>query len=360
MNYPPPGPVAKPSSPALAVVAVVLSLVGCIVMPLLAMLSGLMWHGKDEAITGVAVTLGLGGLAVAVSLVLAIVALARGGAGKTAAIVAIVFDVLSVPAGIAAATLALIFAVGGGVHGRPFRARASAFRTRTRSGDAWSSDVRPCLDDLDAATRSALAEAWAESASLEHASIAAFSSLSLDLLALGAPPELVARTHRAALDEVAHARDCFALASAYAGAPLTAAPFPEARLAPPRESDAERLRRVAVETAVDGVVGEGAAAAIARASAEAATDPVVARVLARIAEEEAAHAALASEVLDWALARAPELRDVVLRAIPAEATAAAGGRDLSRHGHASPAAWARVRSEVRARLVAALAPARAA
>jgi hypothetical protein len=39
----------------------------------------------------------------------------------------------------------------------------------------------------------------------------------LELLALGAPAELVEKAHVAALDEIEHARICFALASAYGG-----------------------------------------------------------------------------------------------------------------------------------------------
>ena len=49
------------------------------------------------------------------------------------------------------------------------------------------------------------------------AEIASFARTSLDLLALGAPADLVAETHRAALDEIEHARIAYALASAFSG-----------------------------------------------------------------------------------------------------------------------------------------------
>jgi hypothetical protein len=52
---------------------------------------------------------------------------------------------------------------------------------------------------------------------MEHASIAANARFALELLSLGAPPELVEETYQAMADETVHARDACALASAYAG-----------------------------------------------------------------------------------------------------------------------------------------------
>src|SRR5690606_18379163 len=56
--------------------------------------------------------------------------------------------------------------------------------------------------DLPPAARAALAAHWAEVAALEHASVASFAGFTLDLMALGAPPELLAEAQRAALDEI--------------------------------------------------------------------------------------------------------------------------------------------------------------
>ena len=77
-----------------------------------------------------------------------------------------------------------------------------------------------------------LAAAWLEIAQLEHASIAAFASLSLRLLAAGAPAELVTASHRAALDEVEHARIAFELASVYGGRRVGPGRFDAATRAP--------------------------------------------------------------------------------------------------------------------------------
>jgi hypothetical protein len=61
---------------------------------------------------------------------------------------------------------------------------------------------------------------------LEHASVASFARFSLQLMAAGAPASLVEAAHRAALDEIEHARLTFRLASRYEGRALGPGPLP--------------------------------------------------------------------------------------------------------------------------------------
>ncbi len=326
---------------------------------------GLAFSSSGTGLVAVVVALVLGGITVVVAAVLAIIALARGGDHRTSAIVALVLGVLSLPAGAFAGFWGLLFAAGGGAHGRPFRAGTRAYRTPTAPGEAWSaSGPIPDVSALAPEQRRALAEQWTADASLEHASIAAFSALSLDLLALGAPPSLVARAHRAATDEIAHAEDCFALASAYAGASLSAAAFPEVHASRPRESAAGCLRRLAVETAVDGCVGEATAAAVARDMQSTALDPVVAGVLARIARDEQSHADLAWDILHWCLARGdgnvlPSVLDALGPSTNEPKPLHDGAvHDLSAHGRASSSAWSEARARVRREVLARLARSR--
>jgi hypothetical protein len=153
---------------------------------------------------------------------------------------------------------------------------------------------------VDDATRSRLADEWLCDAQMEHASIAAFAKVSLDLARVGAPPELVQRVHQAALDEVRHARLCFGLASAYAGSPRSAGPL-DVPLDASRavETRSGLLARIAVQSAIDGCVHEaGAAYGIDRA-ARSAEDPVVRKILEGIANDEHAHAELAWDILVW-------------------------------------------------------------
>jgi hypothetical protein len=142
---------------------------------------------------------------------------------------------------------------------------------------------------------------WTRAAREEHESIASFARVSLELMALGAPASLVADCHRAALDEIVHARMAFALAVAEQGAdgaPIGPEPLPHA--CAPIVPDLVRLAR---ETLVDGCIGETAATLRATRESSASTNAREAAALARIAEDESRHAELAFRILAWALVR---------------------------------------------------------
>lgn len=175
----------------------------------------------------------------------------------------------------------------------------------------WQGRERPAIEGLSATERVALAAAWQADGLMEHASIASFARFVLHLLALGAPPSLVGAAQQALADEVEHARRCFALAGAYAGHPVGPGPLAiDGALAGPLT-----LREAAVAAVLEGCIGETLAAHQAAAAAEVATDPVVRRVLAGIAEDEARHAELAWRFVAWALARGgAEVREAVVRA----------------------------------------------
>lgn len=181
--------------------------------------------------------------------------------------------------------------------GRPLvRDDAPVIAAREASA-SWLDGRATDLAGLDAATRAALARAWLDDARAEHASIAAFTRLSMQLLAAGAPPDLLAETHRAAIDEVRHAQRCFTLASAYGAAPEAPGGLSIEAI---REAPCD-LATIAREALLDGCVGEGVAAVVARASSDDARDPEVRETLAVIADDERRHAALAWSVLSWCL-----------------------------------------------------------
>lgn len=163
---------------------------------------------------------------------------------------------------------------------------------------AWSGGPDGLSDDaLTPAQRSALAEHWTRSMREEHASVAAFARLSLQLMSLGAPPELLRRVHQAAIDEVDHARRCAALASRFAGEPLSPGALPAA-CAPIAVVDHATL---AVDTLREGCVGEAVFAGAAARARDRATDPAVREALTVIARDEAEHAALAWDVVAWCM-----------------------------------------------------------
>ena len=154
-----------------------------------------------------------------------------------------------------------------------------------------------------------IAGEWLEDARMEHASIASFARFTLDLLAFGAPPELLELAQRAALEEVEHARLCFGLAARYGAADYGPGPLEVAEV-----RVAASLWDAALSAFDEGCVGETLAAFQALAALELATDPEVRRTLAQIAEQEAAHAELAWRFVSWSAARlGPELARVLER-----------------------------------------------
>ncbi|XXY45198.1 ferritin-like domain-containing protein [Sorangium sp. So ce269] len=200
---------------------------------------------------------------------------------------------------------------GAGGCGRPFLVGGEPRLADVEARADWVLDA--AADEplaLDPTTRAALAEAWLADARLEHASIASFARFALDLLALGAPPALIEAAQRALADELQHARDCFTLASRYAGRSLGAG-----ALATGGALDAPTLASAAASAVREGCVGETLAAVQAGEQRSRARDPEVRRALDRIAADEAAHAELAWAFVRWAVARGGEpVRAAVARA----------------------------------------------
>ncbi|MBN8226507.1 ferritin-like domain-containing protein [Corallococcus macrosporus] len=190
--------------------------------------------------------------------------------------------------------------------GRVLRLKGRARVARRTLGEGWADEASPQLEGLTPYQRTVLGEAWMYSAGMEHASIPAFAKLSLKLSALGAPSELLEACHLAALDEVRHARRCFALARAYSGLPWSAGAIPELgqeRPQRPISDDSDEWSRLVRGSLLDGCLGEGLAASVAAEASRRACDPVVRETLAVIAEDEERHAELGWDVLAFALER---------------------------------------------------------
>lgn len=179
--------------------------------------------------------------------------------------------------------------------GRPLRDGDSVVVAATRERTGWAERAE-LGRDWPAAVRADAAQAWSQEAAFEHASVAAFARLAIDLMVHGAPAELVDAAHVAARDEIRHAQLCYGVASAFAATTLGPAP-----LALSARPTAPTLEALAVECFRDGCVNETVAAlSVAEASRRAGT-PELRATLAAIAEDEARHAELSYRVLAWAL-----------------------------------------------------------
>jgi len=186
--------------------------------------------------------------------------------------------------------------------GRQLRRHGRVLLPKVVAGGGWTGSINRLVDGTNAPA--GLADRWRENGRTEHASVASFARLTLDLMALGAPPELVRAANEDALDEIRHTQACFALASAIDGKAESPGAFPEAQ----RAHTLSRWRRLAlVELAVlsliDGALHEGVSARIVAKLGRRCEQPVIRRVLLEIAADEGRHAAHGWDVVDWCLSQ---------------------------------------------------------
>jgi hypothetical protein len=185
--------------------------------------------------------------------------------------------------------------------GRQLRRFGRVLLPATGAGRRWV--TQPLNIDEHASAPAGLAHQWRENGKTEHASVAAFARLTLDLMALGAPPTLIAAANRDALDEIRHAELCFSLASALDGQEISPSPFPEAqRVGTLPRSRTLALAQLAVDSLVDGALHEGVSARIISKLAQRCEVPTVRVALKEIAADEGLHAAHGWTVAEWCLA----------------------------------------------------------
>jgi hypothetical protein len=196
------------------------------------------------------------------------------------------------------------------IPGRPFLVDDVATTASAAARSDWLAEP-VAVAQLSPEERTRVAEYWTQAGLMEHASVAAFARFALQLLAQGAPAELVAGAQAAALDEIRHARACFSLASAYAGAPVGPGPLAMANVS--IEASAAVVLRAVIR---EGCIGE-TVAALAAAEAAACAEGRLAELLAGIADDELRHAELAWRYAAWALSRHPELDAVLTEEIAA-------------------------------------------
>lgn len=184
------------------------------------------------------------------------------------------------------------------VDGMPRLAPAKEIASNHRVVSKQEAQLSACFARLSPEHRAFLAEHYTREARYEHASVAAFSRVSLSLLAHGAPGELVAETHRAAIDEVAHAERMFLIASAALGYEIGPGSLDLAGAL----GGGTSLADLASEALREGAFGELAAAMVLREEAAVAPEPVRALVSAT-ADDEERHVELAWRTVAWALER---------------------------------------------------------
>ena len=243
-----------------------------------------------------------------------------------------------------------------GVPGRPLRADDTPILAPTMTRHDWAEPAALAgLHLLNATDRAVLTRHWLGLAALEHASVASFARFTLQLMALGAPADLVAAAQQAGLDEVRHARLCYGVAGLLSGAPLGPAALDLRAVT--LDFDPETVLREVIREAC---IGETLGAAEAFELADLALDPTLAQLWRGIAEDELRHAALGWATLRWLLSTHPHLAPVAavaLSELNSVLQVAPGGTHLPRFGLLGPQATRNLRLRT---LHAVVAPAAAA
>jgi hypothetical protein len=156
-------------------------------------------------------------------------------------------------------------------------------RPRVAEGAGYDRGATACR-------RASLGDYLAGAAELEAASVPAFRRLAADLAAHRAPEPLVDAARAAIADEARHWRRTRALARRHGGCPVR----PAIAAAPPAS-----LAELAIDNVVEGCVRETYGALVAAHQATEAREPAVRELMADIAADERAHAALAWRIDAW-------------------------------------------------------------
>jgi len=245
----------------------------------------------------------------------------------------------------------------GAAWGRPLRVNGKTIHPELEESDAWARGALPNAAGLAEADKQALGALWLHDAKKEHASAPAFSKVAWLLAAAGSPPELMRRAHFAAIQEIEHARLCFALASGYLGKEYGPKPMPALTSSALAQKE-DALAALALESFADGCLLEDFNADVAEKCAEICKDDAVRAALARIAKEERSHAQLSWDILAWTLESDPEkiapllegaIKNIEKQPRPTavsvellETVAAADKNALRRHGRLDDADWQKI------------------
>jgi hypothetical protein len=215
--------------------------------------------------------------------------------------------------------------------GRPFTVDGQARLAPTSAANGWSQTSEWMATGMTEDQRDRLITHWTETAQFEHASVASFARFTMQLMAVGAPADLIAESTRAQADEIRHARVCLGIASTLADETIGLG----ALAINGSLEGADSIPSILVDTIKEACVNETISAAICQASGEAATDAFITDALVSIAEDEQRHSTLAWRTVRWLLAEHPELADLA-RATFDEAMAQPWGSSTESTGDLTP------------------------
>jgi hypothetical protein len=140
----------------------------------------------------------------------------------------------------------------------------------------------------------------------EHASIATFSRLNLELLAAGAPHKLIEKSSQAVIDEIRHTRIFSALYKNIFLEEVTVKPCKDfldiGQLSTRFQTVSERIYQIGKAAFTDGMCNEGYHAVYLETLVEHCKSDRVGKLFSRVAQDERKHFDLAKSIVGWSAA----------------------------------------------------------
>ena len=194
--------------------------------------------------------------------------------------------------------------------------------------------------------RARLAETWRRRAAAEYLAVSTFSFLAVDLVAAGAPADVLSHAARSQLDEIRHAELAIRMVEIYGGQRIEP-PAGMSRL--PYDKTRPKLHQAVANTLLVSCVSETYATTVLIATRELTTDPVAHAVLTSIYSDEVMHARLGwsylrygieqggQGVIDAAAEMVPRALRGVANVVEAERPVGEVTEAVRRHGLMTPA-----------------------
>ncbi len=164
----------------------------------------------------------------------------------------------------------------------------------------WEQTLAPTLPDD---VRTELARIWGERIPTEYRSITGFGTFSFDLIAAGAPPDLVAVCHRVCIDELRHTELAVRMVEVYGG---RRPQLPREISTLPATEGISAVAQAARSAISLSCLGETFACTELTMLRDRAVDPVVRGVLTVFLSDEIVHARIGWAYLSHAIRSADE------------------------------------------------------
>ena len=182
--------------------------------------------------------------------------------------------------------------------GRPFTVDGKSYVTTSR-GDDSELETSWTNKKLEASFPNTsydqgIGLRWIESAEAEHASIASFARHTLQLLSLNVPSNLLISSQEAAIDEVRHRETSYGVANAILKTNIRPDVFDVQQVLEELSSD-DIIKSIVQE----GCIEETISAIQLNMAANLASHPLLKKYMLKIAQEEANHAQLAWNTIQW-------------------------------------------------------------